>query len=296
MKIAPLLSTLVLLTFGASLAAEPSDHGGDFAGTYIATLPERTEIFQLHGDGTAEITLSDQVTPGAAGPTFSDSFGSWKRTGPRRLIARFVNLEFDVDYVLQFAPNLRTFAASCQGKIFPPGEDPLDPSSTPINEFDCAYLDGFLYQRVTTDAAASPREPVEHCVVVLDKLRPGEDSSQVLHRQCSTDADARVLRSNSIVRAATPLMTWYADAIWRGNSTTIYGNYGTCDRSGYGVGNVGEHWNDKISSYNMHGTCYTNDVWEHADFQGASTRFYGHVRWVGDEWNDRISSMWFFSR
>lgn len=68
MKIAPLLSTLVLLTFGASLAAEPSDHGGDFAGTYIATLPERTEIFQLHGDGTAEITLSDQVTPGARGP------------------------------------------------------------------------------------------------------------------------------------------------------------------------------------------------------------------------------------
>lgn len=161
MKTALLLSTLALFTFGARLAAEASDHGGGFAGTYIATLPERAEILQLQQDGTAGITLSDQVTSGAGGFTFSDSLGSWKRTGPRRLVARFVNLNFDVtapaatysgaavvDYVLQFAPNLRTFAASCQGKIFPPGEDPFDPGSVPVTTFDCAYLDGFLYRRV----------------------------------------------------------------------------------------------------------------------------------------------------
>jgi hypothetical protein len=161
MKIMPLLSILSLLTFGASLAAEASGPGGDFAGTYIATLPERAEILQLHRDGTAGMTLSDQVTSGAGGFTFSDSFGSWKRTGARRLRARFVNLNFDVtgpdatysgmavvDYVLEFAPNRRTFAASCLGKIYATGEDPLDPASTPVAEFDCAYLDGFLYQRV----------------------------------------------------------------------------------------------------------------------------------------------------
>lgn len=161
MKLPHLLSTLVLLTFGACLAAEASDHGGDFAGTYVATLPERAEILQLHADGTAAMTLSDQVTSGAGGFTFSDSFGSWKRTGPRRLAARFVNLNFDitgpaatysgaavVDYVLQFSPNLRTFAASCQGKIYPTGQDPFEPGAIPVTEFDCAYLDGFFYRRV----------------------------------------------------------------------------------------------------------------------------------------------------
>lgn len=153
-----------LFLAAVALAAPPlakADSANDYAGTYTATLPERAEILNLHADGTAEITLSDQVTSGAGGFTFSDSFGSWKRTGPRRLVARFLNLNFDVstpaatysgvavvDYVFQFAPNLKTFAASCQGKIFPPGTEPFDPSSTPVTTFDCAYLDGFLYRRM----------------------------------------------------------------------------------------------------------------------------------------------------
>lgn len=161
MKRAHLLPILGLLTLTASLAWAEPPGGDDFSGTFIATLPERAEILQLHRDGTAEITLSDQVTAGAGGFTFSDSFGSWKRTGPRRLTARFVNLNFDltgpapaysgaavVDYTLHFAPNLRTFAASCQGKIYATGQDPFAPGATPVVEFDCAYLDGYLYQRV----------------------------------------------------------------------------------------------------------------------------------------------------
>ncbi|MEP7012223.1 MAG: hypothetical protein ABJC13_18020 [Acidobacteriota bacterium] len=158
------LSLPTLLLAVAALAAPPlayAESANDYAGTYTATLPERAEILNLHADGTAEITLSDQVTSGAGGFTFSDSFGSWKRTGPRHLVARFLNLNFDVttpaatysgvavvDYVYQFAPNLKTFAASCQGKIFPPGTDPFNPASVPVTTFDCAYLDGFHYQRM----------------------------------------------------------------------------------------------------------------------------------------------------
>jgi hypothetical protein len=157
MKRAHLLSILALFTFGAAAAAAAAE---GFDGTYIATLPERAEILQLHRDGTAEITLSDQVTAGAGGFTFSDSFGSWKIIGPRTLTARFVNLNFDVtgppaytgaavvDYTLQFSPTLATFSASCQGKIYPTGQDPFAPGSTPYVEFDCAYLEGYLYQRV----------------------------------------------------------------------------------------------------------------------------------------------------
>jgi hypothetical protein len=155
----PVLVVLAPLVFAPAAAAAPPN-AGDFSGTYIATLPERAEILQLHRDGTAEITLSDQVTAGAGGFTFSDSFGSWRRTGPRTLTARFVNLNFDVtgtpaytgaavvDYTLQFGATFQTFAASCQGRIYPTGVDPFAPGAVPAVEFDCAYLDGFLYERV----------------------------------------------------------------------------------------------------------------------------------------------------
>jgi hypothetical protein len=159
--IAPLLSFLAILTFGASLAAASPGNGGDLTGTYVATLPDRAEILQLHRDGTADLTLSDQVTSGAGGFTFSDSLGSWKRSGPKQISARFLNLNFDVtgpaatysgvavvDYVLEFSQNGRRFAASCEGEIFLPGDDPFDPASIPVATFDCAYLDGFFYQRV----------------------------------------------------------------------------------------------------------------------------------------------------
>ena len=153
------LSIAALMSLTAGFAASLG-YAADFSGTYIATLPERAEILQLHKDGTAEITLSDQVTAGAGGFTFSDSFGSWKVAGARTLTARFVNLNFDitgtpsytgaavVDYTLQFAPTFQTFTASCRGKIYPTGQDPFAPGATPYVEFDCAYLNGYLYKRV----------------------------------------------------------------------------------------------------------------------------------------------------
>lgn len=159
MKLMQLLAVPGLLVLGASLAA--ADGGdGNFTGTYLASLPNRAEILQIQQGGTAAITLSDEVTSGAGGFTFSDSFGSWKVAGPRKLTARFLNLNFDVtgppsftgtavvDYVYQFSANFRTIAVTCQGKIFPPGVDPFNPSSTPAVTFDCSYLNGFLYQRM----------------------------------------------------------------------------------------------------------------------------------------------------
>ncbi|PYQ55407.1 MAG: hypothetical protein DMF53_28195 [Acidobacteria bacterium] len=154
MKRIGLFSILGWLALAGLAAAD------DFSGTYMATLPQRAEILQLHRDGTASITLSDEVTAGAGGFTFSDSFGSWKVTGPRTLTARFVNLNFDVtgtpsytgaavvDYTFQFAPTFQTFSASCQGKIYPAGQDPFAPGAIPYVVFDCSYLNGYLYKRV----------------------------------------------------------------------------------------------------------------------------------------------------
>jgi len=162
MKRAPLLSIALLLLLAAGLAAaEPAGHGTDLSGTYMATLPTRAEILQLHRDGTAEITLSDEVTSGAGGFTFSDSFGSWKVAGPRTLTARFLNLNFDVtgpaatysgaavvDYTYRFGPDFQTMAASCQGRIYATGQDPFAPGAVPVTTFDCSYLDGYLYKRM----------------------------------------------------------------------------------------------------------------------------------------------------
>ena len=157
-----LLTIAATLLLAASLAAaEPAGHGTDLSGTYMATLPTRAEILQLHRDGTAEITLSDEVTSGAGGFTFSDSFGSWKIAGPRTLTARFLNLNFDVtgpaatysgaavvDYTYQLGPNFQTMAASCQGRIYATGQDPFAPGAVPITTFDCSYLNGYLYKRM----------------------------------------------------------------------------------------------------------------------------------------------------
>jgi hypothetical protein len=157
------VAALVLGLSGAgasrALAGGPSPAG--FAGTYLDSLPTRAEILQLRDDGTAHMTLSDEVTSGAGGFTFSDSLGSWRLSGPRRVTARFVNLNFDVstavpgytgaavvDYVLDFAPGLDTFQGSCQGSIYATGQDPFAPGATPVTTFDCAYLTGHPYRRV----------------------------------------------------------------------------------------------------------------------------------------------------
>jgi hypothetical protein len=153
-------ATVCTLGLAAAAADRALASGHDFSGTYLASLAERAEIMNLHRDGTATITLSDEVTSGAGGFTFSDSFGSWRQVGARKLSARFVNLNFDVsgtptftgtavvDYDLEFAPGLDTFAASCQGKIYPTGQDPFAPGAVPYVEFDCAYLAGNPYRRV----------------------------------------------------------------------------------------------------------------------------------------------------
>ena len=155
LKVTALLCALALSALGANRAlADDDSNPGSYTGTYLDSLPERAEIMHLHADGTAGMTLSDQVTSGAGGFTFSDSMGSWKIVGPRRLAARFLNLNFNltgaapaysgmavVDYDLQFAPGRRTFTASCQGKIYPAGQDPFAPGATGnVGTEDVLYL------------------------------------------------------------------------------------------------------------------------------------------------------------
>ncbi len=163
MKLIRLFSILGLLILGTHVAAADTAGGNNnFTGTYFTSpTPPAAEILQIHGDGTAILTTSDQVTVGAGGLTFSDSIGSWKAIGGRRLAARFLNLNFAgtipsatfagtavVDYVYQFSSNFSTINVTCEGKIFAPGVDPLNPTSIPFITFDCSNLTGHPYRRV----------------------------------------------------------------------------------------------------------------------------------------------------
>jgi hypothetical protein len=163
-----LFLALGFVCLGADHAAAASRSA--FIGTYMANLLnlKRAEIVSLHGDGTAGMSLSDQVTGGAGQLTFSDSYGAWEPIAPHRVKVRMVNMNFFqpldsqnpdqapvysgpavVDYVFQFAPNFNTFTLTCSGKVYSLGVDPFDPNAVPDITFDCTYFNGNVYKRVS---------------------------------------------------------------------------------------------------------------------------------------------------
>ncbi|MER6442373.1 hypothetical protein ABT275_39575 [Streptomyces sp. NPDC001185] len=143
----------------------------------------------------------------------------------------------------------------------------------------------------TASAATAGTREARNCVIVLDRLQPGETSSRVLSRTCTTDTGSAQAQPSSI--QSTLLMTWYADANQSGASTQIRGSSGGCDASGYGIAYVGDDWNDRISSYKLFGTCNTVDAYDTSNY-GNEIYFCGICSADNIPWsaNDRISSMW----
>ncbi|MEU1534010.1 hypothetical protein [Streptomyces fagopyri] len=145
----------------------------------------------------------------------------------------------------------------------------------------------------TATAAAVDTHEARNCVIVLDKLQPGQTSSRVLSRSCTTGTASAQAQPSGI--QSTLLMTWYADANQSGASTQIRGSSGGCDASGYGIAYVGDDWNDRISSYKLFGTCNSIDAYDTSDY-GNEIYFCGICSADNIPWsaNDRISSMWVY--
>ncbi|MGW3139919.1 hypothetical protein [Streptomyces sp. NPDC001139] len=146
---------------------------------------------------------------------------------------------------------------------------------------------------VTYSSAATTADThtTQRCVIVLDKLQPGQTSSRILSHTCTTGAKSTQAQPSSV--QSTLLMTWYADANEGGASTQIRGGSGGCDASGYGIAYVGDDWNDRISSYKLFGTCNTVDAYDNRDY-GSEIYYCGRCTGDNIPWaaNDRISSMW----
>ena len=134
--------------------AEEGGLGEKIAGTYLAVLVDGAQILQISQDGNLSFIFSIQFSnSGVLGESFSDTLGSWKKTGQREITAGTVNLSFHngtlffgvaaTTYVIKFDQKFQTGTLTCQGRIFPPGVDPFHPEAIPIanSEFTCPRIE-----------------------------------------------------------------------------------------------------------------------------------------------------------
>jgi len=151
------VALIVLATFLVSgqadraLADEEGGLGNKIAGTYLAVLENGAQVLQISQDGNLSFIFSIQFsTGGVLGESFSDTLGSWKKTGQREITAGTVNLTFQnfgpgfigvaaTTYVVKFDQKFQTGTVTCQGRIFPRGVDPFQRGALPIanSEFAC---------------------------------------------------------------------------------------------------------------------------------------------------------------
>jgi hypothetical protein len=134
----------------------------------------------------------------------------------------------------------------------------------------------------------------QHCVVVLDKLRPGQTTSRVLSRTCADRADAPAL--TKAAAASTLLLVLYEHVSYGGASTRITGAYGPCDAEGYGVSALVSSWRNRVSSLKGFNYCNVVELYDgvnYAHFLGS--RGTGGSRldwdWVGSYANDKTDSI-----
>jgi len=131
--------------------------GKKVAGTYLAVQKEASQILQIRADGTFSIISSIQFSGGVLSEPFSTILGSWKKIEPRQITARMVDIVHKPDgtffgtasgtYVMRFDEEFQVVDVTCEGAIFLPGVNPLDPvvAPIPVSDFTC---DAINYRRL----------------------------------------------------------------------------------------------------------------------------------------------------
>lgn len=138
-------------TAGMALAEHRSDFGEELAGTYLLNSEENGVIMQLSSDGNMLLIFSEEfLNLGIIGESFSDTLGSWKKAGRRKIVVETVNIAFSdlflgiaaVTYRIRFDRHYRQAKLECKGAIYAPGVDPYAPGAEPIPDsaFECDEL------------------------------------------------------------------------------------------------------------------------------------------------------------
>src|SRR5262245_47251840 len=80
---------------GRALADEEGGLGDKIAGTYLRVTENGAEILQISRDGNLSFILSSQFSGGGVlGESFSNTLGSWKKTGTREMTPSTVEPTF----------------------------------------------------------------------------------------------------------------------------------------------------------------------------------------------------------
>lgn len=113
------------------------------AGTYLLEITvgdfEFAGVCNIHADGTFEVSDSTDFG-GGGGFLESTTYGSWRSTGARSLVAREAFLVFDpasgdldgtivVDISTDFDADFETGVATFTVRLVPLGQDPVDPTA-----------------------------------------------------------------------------------------------------------------------------------------------------------------------
>ena len=140
----------------------------------------------------------------------------------------------------------------------------------------------------------TPSAAGQHCVVVLDKLRPGQTTSRVLSQTCADRTDAPAL--TKAAAASTLLLVLYEHVTYGGASTRITGAYGPCDAEGYGVSALVSSWRNRVSSLKGFNYCNVVEIYNGINYaEFLALRGAGGSRldwdWVGSYANDKTDSI-----
>ena len=151
---------VVLGQANSTSAFGPGGFGTVGVGTYLAIQNDSAIILQIHRDGTLDLIFSAQFGGGVLSDPFSNTLGSWKRSGLGELTATTVNITFESEggafvgvaattYFIKFDRWFQSARATCKGEIFPPGVDPFSPDAEPISgsEFTCGE-EGLVFHRL----------------------------------------------------------------------------------------------------------------------------------------------------
>lgn len=141
-------------------------------------------------------------------------------------------------------------------------------------------------------AASVSTAQTTHCAMVLAPLQPGEQTSQVVFSQCIQGNQPLV-----VPNASTPLVTVYLADGFTGSRTTIFGNAGPCDATGYKIDKMpivnNINFNNNISSYKVFNNCdFTRDYSGNGETGDCAGTFVGDVfSLAGTGMDNRMNSM-----
>jgi hypothetical protein len=155
----------------------------------------------------------------------------------------------------------------------------------------------------TPAAAAAPVDSHQRCVTVIAHPEPGHKASKTVSRSCAIETGAQTTARRSAAMttlSSTLLVIFFEDIDYAGDSSEVWGDYGTCDAEGYGISDMDGVQDDVdgVSSYQLVGACNVSEKFGGYNFTGTfSTLIWGQNQsWVGTQWNDyAIKSFWMYA-